>query len=298
MVAAIGLASLTVVLSPWSQAKQGSANISNTTQGKQPTPVSPSVSDDRTTANDYSYHNQSPNGDTAPQWVLVIVGVVTAGFIGWQALETRRAAQATRDSVGHMERQTKILKKSVKAAKRSAKAATDNIVFTHRPRLVIRGIGLVPGKYVGGESTVQDDVQWQVQYIVANIGGTAAHITDSNLTITQINIVDGELFPEFPPYSERRDSMGVFTVKPGEHQEQMVVLDERPDTQRLRVLRKMVQSGSLHTAGTAYLLGFIQYLDDAGVSRRTAFFRHYDAQTERFRRDKYPETPDYYEYAD
>lgn len=30
-----------------------------------------------------------------PEWVLVIVGIITAAFIGWQSWETRKAAQAT-----------------------------------------------------------------------------------------------------------------------------------------------------------------------------------------------------------
>lgn len=233
-----------------------------------------------------SYFHVLFSAQNLPQLILALVGIIgiavavcTLKKIDKQAVETARAAKATEDS---------------------AKAAADNIILTHRPKLVIRGIGLVPGKYVEGESgtTIQDDVQWQVKYIVANVGGTEAHVTDSNLTITHINVVDGELFPEFPPYSESRHSMGVFTIKPGEHQERMVVLDQEPDTMRLRILKQMVRKGSLHTSGTAYLLGFIQYRDNAGVSRRTAFFRHYDAQTERFRRDKYPETPDSYEYAD
>jgi len=38
--------------------------------------------------------DQAPLGDETPEWVLVGVGIVTAFVIGWQSLETRRAANA------------------------------------------------------------------------------------------------------------------------------------------------------------------------------------------------------------
>jgi hypothetical protein len=41
---------------------------------------------------------KAPVGDTTPQWVLVVVGIVTAGFICWQSWETRKSAKAMRDS--------------------------------------------------------------------------------------------------------------------------------------------------------------------------------------------------------
>jgi len=43
---------------------------------------------------------QPPDGDTAPQWALVAVGIVTCGFIGWQAWESRRATKAMERSSG------------------------------------------------------------------------------------------------------------------------------------------------------------------------------------------------------
>lgn len=38
------------------------------------------------------------SGNTAAEWALVVVGIVTCGVIGWQSLETRRSAQAMRES--------------------------------------------------------------------------------------------------------------------------------------------------------------------------------------------------------
>jgi hypothetical protein len=39
---------------------------------------------------------QPPHWYQSPEWVLVIVGIITFLFIGWQSWETRRAAEATR----------------------------------------------------------------------------------------------------------------------------------------------------------------------------------------------------------
>jgi hypothetical protein len=47
----------------------------------------------------------SPHWYTLPEWWLFILGVPTLFIFGWQAFETRRAAEATRDSVDLMERQ-------------------------------------------------------------------------------------------------------------------------------------------------------------------------------------------------
>lgn len=107
LVATVVLA-FAVYFAPRCKAEQRPPEIAQSTQSQNPTPPAPPVGREGATANNYSYYNQPPAGDTAPQWILVIVGFVTAGFICWQALETRRAAQATQDSVGHMEQSVKL----------------------------------------------------------------------------------------------------------------------------------------------------------------------------------------------
>jgi hypothetical protein len=39
-----------------------------------------------------------PSGNTPAEWALVVVGIITCGVIGWQAWESRKAAQAMRQS--------------------------------------------------------------------------------------------------------------------------------------------------------------------------------------------------------
>jgi len=55
-----------------------------------------------------------------------VVGILTAAVIAWQSWETRKAAQASRDSVREVKAQTAILSESVDAAKMSADAARDS----------------------------------------------------------------------------------------------------------------------------------------------------------------------------
>jgi hypothetical protein len=43
--------------------------------------------------------NKPPNGYVSPEWALVIVGIITFFVIGWQSLETRKAASAGQDSI-------------------------------------------------------------------------------------------------------------------------------------------------------------------------------------------------------
>jgi hypothetical protein len=175
-----------------------------------------------------------------------------------------------------------------------AKVARASVIATLRPKLVIRGIELVEGNLIeaDGVKRVEDDLQWQIKYVVANTGGTPAHVTESNLTVAPIDRIEGKL-PTFPPYSKKRDSLGCFTVEPGEYKEELLKLDAMPDTERLRMLRAMRRGGS-DTTGKVYCLGFIQYRDDVGTKRRTAFCLHYDVQTDRFDRVDDPN----YEYAD
>ena len=252
------------------------------------------------TTNTPSYFSRLFSPENLPSLGLFAIGAVgvIVAICTLKAIE--RQAKANEETLAEIKAAGTKTDAMITNAGMQAKAAVDNIVYTHRPKLRIRGIGLIPQAGTFKEmvdGTVKDQVAWQLTFIIANIGGTDAHVTESNLTLLNINLKDG-LFPEFPQYSDRKDSMGEFgVIKPGEHWVQHILLDDM-DSMKLAVLRRMVESGALHTAGTLYCLGYIQYRDDTGVSRRTAYMRHYDATSERFLRDKHPETPEGYDYED
>jgi hypothetical protein len=62
---------------------------------------------------------ETSSGDTAPEWVLVGVGIVTFIIIGWQSWETRKAAQAAKSSVGKMDEANKINREALQAGERA-----------------------------------------------------------------------------------------------------------------------------------------------------------------------------------
>ena len=189
-----------------------------------------------------------------PEWWLVLLGFFTLVLIWWQAKKTAEATEAMHK----------------------------NITLQFRPRLEVRAMVLIPGDYipVAGQSLEQEaEGEWKIEYVVANVGGTPAYVTGSNLTLV---VPEGEL-PAFPPYNNERDSLGCFSVKPGEHTHRAMTLHDDTDMWRFRMLRQQVQGGSTST-GNLFCLGFLQYRDEIGTSRRTAFCRRYDAQTQRFDR--------------
>jgi hypothetical protein len=202
-----------------------------------------------------------PEWYKSPEWVLIIVGVITAFFIGWQSLETRKAAQATKLAA----------------------------IATLRPKVKIRGIMIIPGHIVPVAG--QDEVQsWQIKIGLANSGGSKADVIASNLTITKTDpFSDGFQIsmPSSPPYDDSRDFFGHFSLQPGEHTEKVVTLD-LGTTVRLRI-HDFIRAGGGGSGREIYWLGFIQYEDDLKISRRTAFAFRYDLGSKSFVRVDNPE---------
>src|SRR5579872_393370 len=107
---------------------------------------------------------ESPSGDTSPEWALVIVGIVTFLVIGWQSLETRRSADAVKESVPHQ-------KTAADAAFLNAQA----LINFERPWVMIQ-IERIPNK--AGKATPTFLAK------VFNYGKGPAHVTEcSKVTI-------------------------------------------------------------------------------------------------------------------
>jgi hypothetical protein len=156
---------------------------------------------------------------------------------------------------------------------------------TLRPRLLVRGIEVVPGEIVDVVGVMPQSQNWHIRVGVANSGGSKARIIESNLTFTKTNpFSDGFkiVLPTFPPYSKERKSFGRFTVEAGEHTERMVQLDFDM-TMRLK-LQRTIRAGGGGAGNSMYCMGFFQYQDTFRVTRRTAFSFRYDTETERFER--------------
>jgi hypothetical protein len=167
-------------------------------------------------------------------------------------------------------------------------------VATLRPKLNIRGIALVQGTLVpvvDGTQVVEDAMAWQIECLIANVGGSVAHVTESNLTVATIDIQDRNL-PVFPPYGASLNWLDKCDISPGEHKQIMAELGES-NTMAFRILAHMHRGGG-HVISNRFCLGFIQYRDDAKVERRTAFCFRYHVGTQSFERITEPN----YDYAD
>ena len=109
-----------------------------------------------------------------PEWWLVAAALLTLLFVGWQAWETKEAAEATRDSVKAIQDQGKIMERQTKAAEDAATAARDNInLFISKERARLK-IVMKPLKLVPQFGTVLT-----VDFTISVYGETAAYISET-----------------------------------------------------------------------------------------------------------------------
>jgi hypothetical protein len=86
---------------------------------REPSPVTVVIQNDQSSEPAKHPAPETPSGDTAPEWVLVGVGIVTFIVIGWQSWETSKAAQAAKSSVGKMDEANRINKEALQAGERA-----------------------------------------------------------------------------------------------------------------------------------------------------------------------------------
>jgi hypothetical protein len=155
-----------------------------------------------------------------------------------------------------------------------------------RPELVIRGIAV----------SNEGDWGWQVECQIANVGGSRARVTESNLTISKLVITASGRLPTFPPYDGSKNWLGTCDIAPAEHKRVKVALGVANSAFMLSFLRA-AREDSAKVVDILYCFGFIQYRDALKVQRRTAFCLHYDSVTENFDRINQTKEPNY-DYAD
>lgn len=122
-----------ISFSPSGQTKQSSTHLRQAPSRQKATmPVAVSGSPKATPTASNPSENLRPQGGTRSQWVLIVVALVTAGFVGWQAFETRRAANATAGSVAAITTQSRIMERQAKASEDSVGAARDNAIVANQ----------------------------------------------------------------------------------------------------------------------------------------------------------------------
>lgn len=168
------------------------------------------------------------------------------------------------------------------------KIANKTLISTFRPKLVVRRVSLSNGTDIPTLG-VPDEKPWKVDFSVANIGGTKAHITIRSFAV---KMFDNKELPPMLPYALGA-SEPTFSLAAGEEKELSVGVE----IDLIKLFRHLgTRGGYLDKQNTAfvYFMGYVHYKDDVGVVRKTFVLRHYDTETGRF---KVVDDPDY-EYAD
>lgn len=170
------------------------------------------------------------------------------------------------------------IKGQTDAIQRQVSIAKDALIASQRPRVTIKHVSLVPGRLVAdkdGQKFLQSDNQWSIDCILANIGGSKATITKSNLTIMHVAVgpLEGVL-PPLPPYVGRY-SFQQFVLEAGERREEDVLLDVNEESRLLRIACENARDDRRQGRPTDTIpvvcIGYFRYRDESGISRVSGF---------------------------
>jgi hypothetical protein len=178
-------------------------------------------------------------------WWLVIVAAITGGFIGWQAWETREAAETAADAV---------------------KLSREEFIANFRPKIHIRKLRLV----WDGES--MSPIRVAIYFV--NVGQSTAHITGGEL---QLNRIFG-MNPHEKDWVSHA-AVHQFKMLPGETR------DAEISHGGLATFCAMIQLETDSKGAQESWLectGKIEYSDSSGTKRTTAFCRRYDVIRHQF----------------
>lgn len=120
---------------------------------------------------------------------------------------------------------------------------------------------------------------WKIQCVITNIGGTSTTIKESNLTFDKLNKIENQL-PVVLPFGDQEHMLSEAAIAPGEYIIGELILNEQIRT----ALDIDMWQGTRRDNETPlfYFFGYIDYLDDAGINRKTAFCRGYNVEQYRF----------------
>jgi hypothetical protein len=119
--------------------------------------------------------------------------------------------------------------------------------------------------------------------VIANIGDNRAYVTDNYANLYFVK--SGERLPALPPFEGERNTIGPMELGNGVSKPIVISTSEKG----LRFLETKLAHGD-----RMYFLGYIQYRDDLGNERRTAFCRGYSGKNKRFHAISVPD----YDYVD
>ncbi|MBZ5675602.1 MAG: hypothetical protein LAP61_15280 [Acidobacteriia bacterium] len=205
--------------------------------------------------------------------LLVVVGVYQLSVMG----KTVKVAQDSADAA----------RKSADASERSSDIAQETFVNTHRPKLVVR---FMQAEGIGTMSI-------KGQFRVYNAGATRA-----SLKRVYAEIVVAQHLPALTPYDGKigavLSEVGVITGGEGKPMDFPTTPRELGVGERNAIANRLewVKNGRPDEpdAINLFVIGWIEYLDDAKRVRKMGFCRKYNFRTKRFGRVRDED----YEYDD
>lgn len=190
-----------------------------------------------------------------------IIAGLTALILLIQTVYFRSQANRLKESIGEMKKE---------------------FLASHRPRFIVRNVTMKPQSHPS--LPVEPGKPLQIEWVVVNVGATPAAIIEGNAT----RLIGGKSFEARTPYSPERNHMKGISLTPGEAYTFVLTADEI-DFQNVGKMSTIRDGEQI-----IYFFGFLVYIDNIGIKRRTAFCRKYDYRAERF---TIVEDPDY-EYKD
>ena len=167
--------------------------------------------------------------------------------------------------------------------------AREEFIATHRPRLVVRGVGFAQGD--GGDDSEPESVE----FVIANVGETDAHVLRAHAAVW-LSKIDEHQPPE-PPY----DTAPVPELSDTKIRDGRTYIGRyTPDVSLLRLIASHAALRPHDRTLAIRFVGYIEYADSIqGAERgqyRMAFCRSYQFELGRFVRENPPD-PDY-EYGE
>jgi hypothetical protein len=174
---------------------------------------------------------------------------------------------------------------TLNAIKRQAATMERQLILTQRPKIIVRGFYF--NEIHAGESTatgIKVGSRCFGRFFIANSGGSDAHINEI-YRMVWIVPVDGPLTAK-PVYENQVAEHHKITIRPG----QAGMWEFGRADALLPETRQDLHFGN----AKLYVIGWIDYSDDLGISRRMAFCRRYHPSKDRF----LPKRDAYYEYSE
>jgi hypothetical protein len=221
--------------------------------------------------------------------------IALLGLAQWTVMRAQRSvmdkqAAYMRDSLTETTKAADAASDSANAAKLSADVALESFRSARRPRLVVKGM------WANGIDNPLDSGSVTGNFLAFNFGETNATLSKHYSEV----IVARELPAMIPSYGLYGEYIKDCVVPPG--QGKPVSFPTKPcvlafgDRKHLsdRGVEFQLDGQIIANARNVYVIGWIEYVEESGRSRRLAFCRIYDFHSRRFRVHR----DDDYEYGD